>query len=353
MEDEPEVIQWKIRTLTNAYEERPPTEYVVDKYFSLGSLNIVYGAPASMKSMLLADMCAAVVAGADWLPGSSGNGAGIPVKQTTILWVDMDNGTRRTDERMEAVAQARKLPDDAPFYYVSMPMPPLNVTDFNSLIYLKTIIRDMGAELVVIDNLGLITGEIEENSAAMAMVMGYLRQIAEGTNCALIVVHHQRKGGAGGSRLGDALRGHSSIEAAIDLAIHVAREQNSNEVTLQSTKTRGVDVPMVTARFNYGHRDGTNDLQIAWFDGKPVIRGENPVRDAIMHFVNEHGEITKTRLVQAVYDDLKGQESRSTIRSWVDDLANVGKELEMDRGEYNALVIRKARPGGANGSLPL
>lgn len=337
--EEENVIEWQLRTLKNAYEKRPPTEYIVDRYFSAGSLNIVYGAPASMKSMLLADMCACVVAGNDWLPGSAVNGQGIKVQQTPVFWLDMDNGTRRTDERMEAVARARGLREDAPFFYVSMPMPPFNVNDLDSLIYLKFLIRDVDARLVVIDNLGLITGEIEENSAAMAMVMGYLRQIAEGTNCALIVIHHQRKGGANNSRPGDALRGHSSIEAAIDLAIHVAREPNSNEIVLQSTKTRGVDVPMVTARFNYEHRPGTNDLKTAWFDGMPVIRGDNPVREAIIQVLEDSGDMTKGRLTDEVHDRLGGEFGVNRIRNWIGEMVEVTKELQIKQGEFNAKIV--------------
>lgn len=337
--DEENVIEWPIRNLHNAYTERPPTEYIVDKYFAASSLNIVYGPPASMKSILLADLCAAVVAGMDWLPGCNGNHSGIPVKQSPVFWLDMDNGTRRTDQRIEAVSRSRNLTVDAPFHYVSMPMPPFNVADLDALIYLKTLIRHVGARMVVIDNLGLITGEVEENSAAMAMVMGYLRQIAEGTNCALLVIHHQRKGGANGGRAGDAVRGHSSIEAAVDLALHIGREQDSNKIYIRSTKTRDVDVPDVIANFYYEHRQGTSDLLKAWFDGSKVQRGENPVRDSILYLLESGEEMTKTRLVQAVYEDLNGAHTRSKIRAWVDDMTNVSGELAVKKGAYNAQII--------------
>lgn len=338
--EEDNAIRWQIRTLADAYTERPPTEYVVDKFFTAGSLNIVYGAPASMKSMLMADMCAAVVSGNDWLPGSMGNGSeGIAVKTAPVLWIDMDNGTRRTDERIEAVARARGLMPEDPFYYVSMPMPPLNVSDLDSLIYLKMIIRDIDAGVVVIDNLGLVTGEIEENSAAMAMVMGYLRQIAEGTNCALVVIHHQRKGGSNGGRAGDALRGHSSIEAAVDLAIHIVREQGNPEVTLRSTKTRGVDVPMVTACFNFEHRSGTNDLSKAWFDGRPILAGNQPVRDAILAILEEEGEMTKGRLADEVHERMGGVVGINKIRNWIEELVEVTGDIIIKTGEFNAKLV--------------
>lgn len=341
MDDDRPEPQWQIRNLVNAYEKREPTRYVVEKYLAEGSLNILYGPPAAMKSMLLADLCAAVVDGRDWLPGANHGGAGIPTTKGPVFWVDMDNGTRRTDERIDAVARARSLPPDAPFHYISMPMPPLNVADLDMMIYLKSVIRDLGAKVTVIDNLGLITGEIEENSAAMAMVMGYLRQIAEGTKTALVVIHHQRKGGANGGRAGDALRGHSSIEAAVDLALHVIREPNSSEVSVRSTKTRGVDVQPVLARFNYEHVPGTDDLAKAWFDGQPVKRGDNDIRDAILHHVGAYGQIAKMKLVQVVHDAL-GQDAPGVnkIRAWIDDmLATESGITEVQNGKYKLICL--------------
>lgn len=334
-------IEWRIRSLHDAYQQREPTRYVVDKYLAEGSLTILYGPPAAMKSMMLADLCACVVAGRDWLPGAAKDGAGIMTMQGPAFWIDMDNGTRRTDERIDAVARARDLPDDAPFHYISMPDPPFNIASLEVLIYLKGLIRKLGAKVTVIDNLGLITGEIEENSAAMAMVMGYLRQIAEGTGTALVVIHHQRKGGANGARAGDALRGHSSIEAAVDLALHVVREVGQDEITIRSTKTRGVDVPTVGALFNYRHVIGTNDLERAWFSGKTPRRGDNAIREAIIEVLTFHGEVAKTRLAQEVYSTM-GQDAPGVnkIRSWIDDMLAKGDDIqEVAKGKYKLICL--------------
>jgi len=334
-------IAWKLRTLADAYQKREPTRYVVDKFLAEGSLNVLYGPPAAMKSMLLADLCACVVGGLDWLPGALPDGQGIVTTAAPAFWIDMDNGTRRTDERIDAVARAHNLTEDAPFHYVSMPHPPFNVADLSILIYLKQLIRDLGAKLTVIDNLGLITGEIEENSAAMAMVMGYLRQIAEDTKTALVVIHHQRKGGANGGRAGDALRGHSSIEASVDLALHVVREVGQDELTVRSTKTRGVDVPTVGALFNYRHAAGTNDLERAWFSGKAAKRGDNAIRETILELVDYNGEIAKTRLAQSVVEAL-GQDAPgiNKVRSWIDDmLAKEQGIREVQKGKYKLIEL--------------
>lgn len=327
MTDETNTPQWEIRTLANAYEQRDPTEYIVDKYFATYTLNIVYGSPGSMKSMMLADLCAHVASGTKWLPCGSG---GIECKQSPVLWVDMDNGGRRTDGRFDAIGKANALPVDAPLYYVSMPNPSLIAHDLDSMLMLKGYIMQLGAKFIVIDNLGLITGDVEENGAGMAQIMGNLRTLAERTGAAIVLVHHQRKGGAAGGRAGDALRGHSSIEAAIDLAIHITREQNTDQITLRSTKTRDVPVPTATANFSYEHKPGTNDLYKAWFDGLAKRGGENPIRDEILSIVEfyENG-IGKGKLMEMVRDNL-GEEAPGVnkIRAEIDHMLAVSKEIE-------------------------
>lgn len=345
MEDEYEEMaqppqEWAIRSLADAYKPRPRTQWVLEGIFSDGSLNIVYGAPASMKSMLLADLCACIVGGQEWLPGTRANGKGVPVERAPVFWIDMDNGTRRTDQRIDAVGRGHNLIPTDPFHYVSMPQPPLNVMELNMMIYMRDLIRSLQARLVVIDNLGLITGEVEENSAAMAMVMGYLRQIAEYSNAAIVLVHHQRKGGANGGRAGDALRGHSSIEAAVDLALHVIREANSDEVTIRSTKTRGVPVPTLAADFVFNHVADSIDLESAWFRGKSPKIGASAIRETIMEVIDLYGEIAKMKLVNEVRDSL-GQDAPgiNKIRAWIDDMLATGQGIkEQEKGKYKVIV---------------
>ena len=338
------VISWQVRDLTHAYKERQPTKYIVADFFALESLNIVYGAPGVMKSMLMADMCACIVAGKDWLPGSNEYGGGVLTTKAPVLWLDMDNGSRRTDERMAAVARIRDLPDSAPLHYISMPNPPFYAKDINSLLTLQFTIERLGVQLVVIDNLSLITGDVEENSSGMGMIMGYLRMLVERTGCSMILIHHQRKGGAGGHRAGDALRGHSSIEASIDLAVHIMREPNSMEVSMRSTKTRGVDVPFLQGTFCFEHFPNTKDLKLAWFSGKPTKTGSNFVRDCIVDIVKEFGSVTKGRLVDETRERLgDNAPGINTVRNWIVEMTEVTNELVIKK-EGNAHVITSSVP---------
>src|SRR2546428_10824599 len=59
---------WPLFTLADAYQPRPPLIYVVEGLFPLPSLSIVYGAPGTIKSLLLADLAICVASGLPWLP---------------------------------------------------------------------------------------------------------------------------------------------------------------------------------------------------------------------------------------------------------------------------------------------
>ena len=260
---------WIPYFIADALQERPPIEYIAAGLFPLSSLNIVYGAPGCLKSFLLADLAISAAMGELWLPPApwQPGSTGFQTRQAPVMWIDFDNGVTLTHERIGALARARSTPGDAPFYYYTMPTPWLDANNPDSVGMLALRAKNHAVKMIVIDNLGTVSGGVDENSGAMITVMGNLRRLAEDTGAAVIVIHHQRKANGFTGRAGDSLRGHSSIEAAIDLALHVEREQDSDTVTIKSTKTRGVDVLPFSAVLTYTHRIGSDDMETARFYG--------------------------------------------------------------------------------------
>ena len=120
--EEPPADPWKAFTLADAYQARPPVEYVTGRLFEIPSLNIVYGAPGTLKSFLLQDLAVCVASGQDWLTPApwQGSGRGIITKQAPVIWLDFDNGTRRTHNRFEALGRARNLPAETPITAVRL-----------------------------------------------------------------------------------------------------------------------------------------------------------------------------------------------------------------------------------------
>jgi predicted ATP-dependent serine protease len=151
-----------------------------------------------------------------------------------------------------------------------MPSPWLDAYTWEGLQPLIDTVQAQEAKLVIIDNLLAVKGRADETSAEMGGVMAHFRRFTEKMGVATILIHHQRKEIAANSRAGDRVRGHSSIEAALDLALLVERAYQSDLLIIRSTKERGVTVPPFGALFTYEHQTGTVELGTARFFGVEV-----------------------------------------------------------------------------------
>ena len=241
--DPPKSKGWTDQIITNLAETPPPTEWIIDGLVAKSSLNIWFGAPGSKKSFILADAAVCVANGLDWLSGAIYDqpdtihpSEGITTSPNKVLWIDLDNGTKLTQKRFYALLAGHQATPDG-LYPISMPSPwPFMDSDEPAKLLFDTIIAlDIG--LVIIDNLGHITGEIDENSAAMSQVMSRLRRIADATKTGIIIIHHARKGQS--TRLGDSIRGSSAVEAALDSAFYIETDDNNKSLsTIKPTKIR-------------------------------------------------------------------------------------------------------------------
>jgi len=257
---------WRYYTLSDAIELYEPTVYAVEGFIPLPSLSIVYGAPGSGKSLLLADMGITIAAGQTWLGNESdGISFGKPTKEMKVIWMDWDNGTPRCHTRFGAFARAKKLTRDIPFRYVSMEEPIFNANDPDSVNFIEEEIKKQSANIVIIDNLSCIHPQIEENSSLMSVIMTNLRRITERCNIAMIIIHHVNKGNQYDKNSVDRSRGHSSIAGAIDQAFYV--ETSDDTTTVTSTKQRDAKTEPFSAEFKFTYFEGTADLETAWFVG--------------------------------------------------------------------------------------
>jgi hypothetical protein len=332
---------WQVFTLADAYLDRPPVEYIAAGLFALPSLNIVYGSPGTLKSFILADLAICTAAGSEWLPPApwvNGNVArSVRTRQCPVMWLDFDNGRRRTHDRFGALGRAYDLPAETPLFYYSMPSPWLDASNKASIGGLSLRIQDRGVKFVVVDNLGVVSGDADENSGDMVGVMSEFRQLAEETGAAVVLIHHQRKGNGTIGRAGDSLRGHSSIEAALDLALLIEREELSDTVNIKATKVRGADVLPFSAVFTYEDRpDG--ELETARFYGilaDDTRSGAAIEREILVALLGT--ALNKTDLTKAVKEQLSDV-GVNRIRDRIDRMASTGKIL-VSNGRNNTEKI--------------
>ncbi len=320
---------WTLYTLTDAFAPRKRVDYAVEGLFSLPSVSIVYGAPGTLKSFLLLDMALCVAAGLPWLESLPDSDAPTAFKTIPLpgLWLDFDNGKRRTHERVEALSRARDLDAEATaFYYASMPSPWLQASNAASMDGLILLCKERNIGLVVVDNLRAVSGDMEENASEMSNVMLNFRRLAEETGAAVVIIHHQRKGSGDKERPGDALRGHSSIEQAIDLALQILRDGDSERISIRSTKTRDVVVLPFGAEFSCTHKDGTNELETARLYGFAIEDTRSPaaIQAAALSVVEEHGEFEGKGKLAIAIKETGITANINTVRDEIDRIAKEG-----------------------------
>lgn len=318
---------WEPLTMREVYAPRPPAAYVVGGMFRKPSLIIPYGPPGDLKSLLMADCTICVALGKDWLMPASfmPGGQAFKVKQGLVVWVDQDMGKDATLERFEALGAHYDAPEDLPIRIYTFPNPPLNASDAASVEALAA--RSMDADMIVIDNLGNVSGGVDENSSGMIQVMANLRWLAETTGAAVVVIHHQRKAsGNSAGRAGDALRGHSSIEASVDLALHVDREPNSNQITVKSTKTRSREVAPFTAIFTFEDDAEGNLTKAAFYSVEPDDKQSNFAIEREILKILEGNPMNQASLWQAVKAELPDV-GKNRILDKMRQLENTGKLL--------------------------
>ena len=295
---------WQPLTMADFYAPREKVKEILKGIIRPKSLIIPYGAPGDLKTMLFQDMAVCVAMGKPWLPPApwQSGGKAIPTEQRPVIWIDQDMGGELVHERFRALGKQHKAPPDLPLKVYTFQDPPLDASDLASIAILAA--RATGAGLIIIDNLGTISGEAEENASTMRLVMANLRWLAESTGAAVVVIHHQRKSNGITGRAGDALRGHSSIEAALDLALQISREPYSDQITIKSTKTRAREVPPFTAYFTYT-QDDNGDLETAQFYSvEPEDNLSNYAIEREIKAVLADGPKSITALWQAVKAEL-------------------------------------------------
>lgn len=208
-----------------------------------------------------------------------------------------------------------------------------DISDGESLSKLVTIIQVLGIKVLILDNLGLINSK-DENSHEMATVMGNMRRLADQGLC-VIVVHHQRKSNGQTSRLGETLRGHSSIGASLDFSYFVSRREFSDTITVIPTKARFAPVEIFGAKFCYEWiPDSNKELQSAMFYSYNVEDEGSKAAGLIPVILFDSGEIPKTKLTAELM--AKGI-SRKIANEAITDLE--GKTIQLRKGPRNATLV--------------
>ena len=213
--------RFQLQSAAKALEPQPPTEWVVKGLLPRGSVGVIYGEPGSKKTYSTLSLETCVAAGKPW--------CGYETVQGPVLFIDEESGEARLLKRLGMTLRASLADESLPMQYTSLAG--FHLDDPRDVAWLKEIIKREEIVLVVIDSFSAIVSGDENSKKDMQPVMTALRQIAEETGAAMVVIHHPNKAQ-------EKYRGSSVIKAAADLFIHMRSENGSDYVSFTTEKNR-------------------------------------------------------------------------------------------------------------------
>jgi putative DNA primase/helicase len=198
----------------------PPLAWRIRGVLPAEGVAAVFGASGSGKSFLALDMAAAVAEGGAWF--------GHRVKPAPVAYVVLE-GEAGFRLRVAAWEQdhGRTLPAA-----LRLVLQPFKLTEPQDVQDLAAAVLALGAGAVVcIDTLNRAAPGADENSSQdMGAIIEGAKALQALTAGLVVLVHHSGKDAARG------MRGHSSLNAALDAAIEVTRQDDRREWSLSKSK---------------------------------------------------------------------------------------------------------------------
>lgn len=186
----------------------PARSYLIKGLIAAGDVGCIFGAPGAGKSLLAPALAYAVAQGREAF--------GMRCKAGGVFYVAAEDphGMRG---RVKALRLAH---DDTPDFHLVEGVSNLLIGESPDLAALVAAVKDQLPKLIVIDTLAMAFPGLEENSAeAMGRVVAVARKLTQ-WGAAVVLIHHDTKAE------GNTPRGHSLLNGALDVALHVKRDES-------------------------------------------------------------------------------------------------------------------------------
>lgn len=292
------------------HEDFPPEVWIVDQLIPAKSVTILSGSPGSFKTWLYIEMAIKVASGLPVFGHFS-------TMQANVLVIDEESGRQRLQKRFKQMGAN----DNTAIHFLSRAGYKM------SQLYVDGIVEkaeELEVGLVIFDSFTrFMNHKADENASGdMAELMDYYRQLAD-TGLSVLILHHNRKEGAGGFNPAQALRGSSDILAAADCHIAVSRVGQSEFVKLIQTKNRDVWEPVP---FELRFQENASEFEYVGAAKSPAEK-HRELLDKVIETATTYPGLTKTQLTkQAKAHDVTA--GLKKIGDLIDELV-LSNELDM------------------------
>ncbi|MBS0483211.1 MAG: AAA family ATPase [Proteobacteria bacterium] len=186
----------------------PPRGCLVEGLLAPGDMACIFGAPGAGKSLIAPFIGYQVALGE--------TAFGMSTKPGVVLYVAAED-PHGMQGRVKALSERQ---GHAPDFLLIEGVSDLLDDESPDLESLLDVVRDREPALIFIDTLAMAFPGLEENDAkSMGRVVAISRQLAE-SGAAVVLIHHDTKAE------GSTPRGHSILNGALDMAMHVKRDED-------------------------------------------------------------------------------------------------------------------------------
>jgi len=199
------------------------TDWLIEDFIPNDSTVLIFGEPASGKSLIALEMACCIGSGQNW--------ADKPVKQGDVVYI-AGEGFNGLSKRLNALVQEKGL--SVEHLHCSESAMDLMLDD--SVEEVVEIVRNIqNLRLIIIDTLHRNSTGDENNSREFAVILKHCDQLRSATGATIMLVHHCGHGEKNRSR------GSSSIKGAMDAEFKVS--ESNKLVTLTCTKMKDDEKP--------------------------------------------------------------------------------------------------------------
>ena len=208
----------------------PPMDWLVAGVLPSKGLASIYGQPGSGKTFLALDLAAHISEGV-------GTWFGLPCKQRDVLYIALEGGGGIKKRVLAWEVNNKRAAPNLMFALGNFNLK--SRADVDELLDSIGGIGTTDGMVVVLDTLNQASPGSDENSSVdMGLLLQAMNRIHQELKGLVIAVHHSGKDSSRG------LRGHSSLNAAMDLVIEVKKDQTLRSWCIQKSKDGDDNVKM-------------------------------------------------------------------------------------------------------------
>lgn len=215
-------------------------EWLMGDLLPVGGYGMFSATPGAGKTQLAIQLAAKVALGQDFLKWP--NSSGVPKK---VLFLSLEMAGPPLHKFMTTMLPAYDDVERA-VLQENLVVAPLGSAIYLDMPagqqYLQSVLAKIRPDLLIIDSMQKITSKALTDETAIKEFNAFLqRRIRAEYNCAVIVIHHNRKGDRDNPRATptqDDILGHTLIAAELDFALSLRKLTGTNILTLANVKNR-------------------------------------------------------------------------------------------------------------------